>query len=136
MAKKKEKVVYNYVEEFGKADQAHYENSQIQNMLEELVEANKDNVVLQEYINLTKKFEENLAIYDECKKNMYESMNEANIDYMEGLSIVATLKKPYTKKELDVEKLTEDLGEEKLKTYYKEKAVKGNVTFKPREEEE
>lgn len=136
MAKKKEKVVYNYVEEFGKADQAHYENSQIQNMLEELVEANKDNVALQEYINLTKKFEENLTIYDECKKNMYESMNEADIDYMEGLSIVATLKKPYTKKELDIEKLTADLGEEKLKTYYKEKAVKGNVTFKPREEEE
>lgn len=136
MAKKKEKVVYNYVEEFGKADQAHYENSQIQNMLEELVEANKDNVVLQEYINLTKKFEENLTIYDECKKNMYESMNEANIDYMEGLSIVATLKKPYTKKELDVERLAKDLGEEKLNTYYKEKSVKGNVTFKPREEEE
>lgn len=136
MAKKKEKVVYNYVEEFGKADQAHYENSQIQNMLEELVEANKDNIALQEYINLTKKFEENLTIYDECKKNMYESMNEADIDYMEGLSIVATLKKPYTKKELDIEKLTADLGEEKLKTYYKEKAVKGNVTFKPREEEE
>lgn len=136
MAKKKEKVVYNYVEEFGKADQAHYENSQIQNMLEELVEANKDNVALQEYINLTKKFEENLTIYDECKKNMYESMNEADIDYMEGLSIVATLKKPYTKKELDVERLAKDLGEEKLNTYYKEKAVKGNVTFKPREEEE
>lgn len=135
MAKKKEKVVYNYIEEFSKADQAHYENSQIQNMLEEILEANKDNVALQEYVSLLKKFEENQELYDNCKKNMYESMNEADVDYLEGLSIVATLKKPYTKKELDVEKLTEDLGEEKLKTYYKEKAVKGNVTFKPREEE-
>lgn len=134
MAKKK--VVYDYKEEFGKADQANYENSQIKVMIEELLEKNKDNTVLQEYLNLTNKFEENKKIYDDAKKNMYESMEEAGIDYLEGLSIVANLTHAYTKKELDQDKLKADLGDEKFNTYFIDKPVKGNVKFKPREEEE
>lgn len=134
MAKKK--VVYDYKEEFNKADQANYENGQIKTMIEELLEKNKDNEVLQEYINLTKKFEDNIAIYDAAKKNMYESMNDADIDYMEGLSIVAVLTRPYTKKELDQERLKADLGEEKFNSYITEKPVKGNVKLKPIEEED
>lgn len=134
MAKKK--VVYDYKEEFGKADQANYENSQIKVMIEELLEKNKDNTVLQEYLNLTNKFEENKKIYDDAKKNMYESMEEAGIDYLEGLSIVANLTHAYTKRELDQDKLKADLGDEKFNTYFIDKPVKGNVKFKPREEEE
>lgn len=133
MAKKK--VVYDYKEEFGKADQANYENSQIKTMIEELLEKNKDNEVLQEYLNLQAKFEENKKIYDDAKKNMYESMEESGIDYMEGLSIVANLTHAYTKRELDQDKLKADLGDEKFNTYLIDKPVKGNVKFKPREEE-
>lgn len=133
MAKKK--VVYDYIEEFGKADQANYENSQIQTMVQELIEKNKDNEALQEYINLMKKYEENKKVYDDSKKNMYESMEASGVDYLEGLSIIANLKHPYTKKDLDIEKLEADLGKEKLEEYYIQKPVKGNVTFKPREEE-
>lgn len=133
MAKKK--VVYNYKEEFNKADQANYENSQIKNMVDELIEKNKDNEVLQEYLSLIKRFEENEKIYSDAKKNMYESMEEAGIDYLQGLSIVATLTHPYTKQELDEDKLKADLGD-KFEQYIIQKPVKGNVKFKPIEEEE
>lgn len=133
MAKKK--VVYDYKEEFNKADQANYENSQIKNMITELLEKNKDNEVLQEYLSLMKKFEDNEKIYSDAKKNMYESMEEAGIDFLQGLSITATLTHAYTKQDIDTDKLKADLGD-KFEQYKIQKPVKGNVKFKPVEEDE
>ena len=132
MAKKK--VVYDFKEEFIKADNAAIENNQIEVVLEELLEKNKDNEALQEYIALQKKLEDNKAIYDASKKNMYESMEASGVDYLEGMSIIANLTHAYTKKELDQDKLKEDLGEEKFNSYLMEKPVKGNVKFKPKSE--
>ena len=68
------------------------------------------------------------------KKNMYEGMGTSDIDYLEGMSIIANLTHAYTKKELDQDKLKEDLGEEKFNSYLMEKSVKGNVKFKPKPE--
>jgi hypothetical protein len=132
MAKKK--VVYDFKEEFIKADNAATENNQIEVMLEELLEKNRDNEVLQEYLALQKKLEDNNIIYNDAKKNMYEGMEASDIDYLEGMSIIANLTHAYTKKELDQDKLKEDLGEEKFNSYLMEKSVKGNVKFKPKPE--
>ena len=68
MAKKK--VVYDFKEEFIKADNAATENNQIEVMLEELLEKNKDNEVLQEYLALQKKLEDNNIIYLQPKEEI------------------------------------------------------------------
>ena len=116
--------------EFEKVDNASYENAQIRSILSQILEANKDNEALNEYITLLKKLEENEEIIDTGKKVLYEGMNYQDIDCLDGKSVSAVLTRPYTKKEFDKDKFIEDYSEEKYNEYMTEKVVKGNVKIK------
>lgn len=129
MANKKEKVVYDYIEEFNKIDKAEEENIQIRILLSELLEKNPDNEALQEYAELVKKLDENTQISSDSKKNMFQSMEDADIDNLRGKVVEASLVRTYFKTELDKDKLKEDLGDEKYNSYIVQKAVKGHVNI-------
>lgn len=128
--KEKETKKLDMKEIFDSIDNKTYENMQIRNILDELLEANKDNEALMAYFTLTKKLEENIETIEQSKKDLYEPMLEKNCDYLEGKSVSVSLKKPYIKKEFDKETFIKDYTEETYNKYLKEKEVKGNCTIK------
>ena len=133
MAKKEIKIKPEEVDiskEFEKVDNASYENVQIRDLLQQLLDSNKDNTALMEYATLIKKLEENTEIIDNGKKVLYEGMNYQDIDEMNGKCVDAVLIRPYIKKEFDKEKFIEENSEEIYNKYLAEKTVKGNVKIK------
>lgn len=132
--KKKEEKVYDYKEEFNKIDRAVYENNQARVILQELLEKNQDNEALMEYIALRDKIDANNIIVDESKKNMFQGMEDSGVDILEGVAVSVSIKHSYIKKELDRDRLKEELGEEKYNSYMIEKSVKGNVIINIKEQ--
>lgn len=132
--KKKEEKVYDYKEEFNKIDRAVYENNQARVILQELLEKNQNNEALMEYIALRDKIDANNIIVDESKKNMFQGMEDSGVDILEGVAVSVSIKHSYTKKELDKDRLKEELGGEKYNSYMIEKSVKGNVIINIKEQ--
>ena len=131
--KKKEVVKLSAKEIFTQWDETNLENIQIREVLTQLLEANKDNQALMEFNELMNKLNENQAVMDKCKKDLYEPMLEEKQKEFKGKSICVTLKMPYIKNEFDKERFIEEYGEETYNKFMVEKEVKGNCQAKPNE---
>lgn len=131
MAKKKEnKPVLSMEEMFNNIDNAEYENAQIRILINELLELNKDNTALLEYIALSKKLEDNVETVGTGKKELFDLMEARQVDYLEGVAVTITLKKSYNKSVFDKDKFIADYGEETYNKYLVEKLTKGNCIVK------
>ena len=123
------------VERFEKIDKAVGKVDSLRIELEVFAAQNKDNEVLKHYIKLLKqieKYEEEILQY----KNLYEEMNDMELDCLDGKNCTVTLKKPYYKETFNTKQFKKDYApDSKLyKKYITQQLVKGNTMFKKVEE--
>lgn len=89
-----------------------------------------DDETLKQYVEILNELAEVQNNIDLIKKGeLYESMLEANIDYLEGKNCLASLTKPYIRKEIDIKLFLDQYGPKTAmyKKYVKDKEIKGNV---------
>lgn len=123
---------------FNKYDKQRGEILALEREKQELEILNKDNEVLQKYIQLCNEIAElNKEISSsEIKDYFYEEMSTQDIPELKGKYCYITLKKPYYRKSINTTKFFEDNDPNSrlYKKYVEQKLIKGNVTVKDSEE--
>ena len=94
----------------------------------------KDNEQLQEYIKLLEDLDKARQI-QEGAKELYEKMNELNIENYDGAHCKVVLKRPYERRQINSTEFLKDFkpNSDMYKKYVEVKVIKGHVTLKKSE---
>lgn len=117
--------------EFAKVDKAVRDEANLTYEKEMFERLNKDNEVLQQYIQLLEKLEKAKQIQEDAKQ-LYDKMNDLNIEEYEGKSCKLVLKRPYERRQLNSTLFMKDFKPDSsmYKKYVEVKLVKGHVSIK------